>query len=374
MGHGSGGHFHSLNHISQEIGKNIPVSIVTIGPGFSPVLKKNRHFSQSIYFNGWSLFNLRSDIHQILKKNEPTIIHFFDINVYNIIKPLLPKKKYGLVVNKCGGPNPIEFPRVENLILFSGENKNWFKNQQKYIKTSIFLIPNRARQIELKSNKLINKPQDRFCFLRIARIGEAYIKSINDSIDLILSLRNDHNLEVCIYIIGTIQNENIYKILKERIKPHQGYIHLLTDEEYTQEASNMLYLADAVIATGRGIMEAASLKLPILTPAKNSSFPILINSENYVSFFTTNFSERNEASEYDVQNNMKEIIEAINNKTSYKNHSNFAYSIFEKFFNIKKVFEKYLEVYNQVDKKRISKFADFKLKLKSYYSFYINSK
>ena len=50
-GQGSGGHYHSLNHISNALGDELNVSIVSIGSKESPLLKTNQFFTKHLYFS-----------------------------------------------------------------------------------------------------------------------------------------------------------------------------------------------------------------------------------------------------------------------------------------------------------------------------------
>src|SRR5690554_1825731 len=108
---------------------------------------------------------------------------------------------------------------------------------------------------------------------------------------------------------------------------------MITDSKYTAKASDMLYLADAVIATGRGVMEAASLAKPILTPAKNADLPILVNQSNFKGFFDTNFSERNSVSDANLVTNISDIKKLVIDKEFYAKSSELSKDYFEEYFN-----------------------------------------
>lgn len=374
MGHGKGGHFHSLNHISQTLGEKMPVKIISIGPGRSDIIKQNPYFLKHIDISGTKIITFIKELKQVLSVFEPSIIHFFDISSYNVIRPIVSGNQYKFVVNKCGGPNPQDFPLVENLILFSEENKLWFKGKKRFRACEIYVIPNRTTACELTINPKIQKDSISFCFVRIARIGKYYIKSIQDSINLVETLKDNHNLKVKLYIIGTIQDNEVYKDLMGFIE-NKPEVVLITDDEYTKEASKMLYLADAVIATGRGIMEATSLGLPVLTPASNSKFPILIKKSNFQNFFNTNFSERNLAESFDLKHNMVDIIQLVSNQNYYKENSNYSLLLFKENFDVIKGADKYINVYKNslIKKNSFKRYSSWIIKLKSNYQFYIKS-
>lgn len=376
LGHGRGGHFHSLNHISSGIGEEIEVGICSVGPGNSDIINNNPYFISHFDFNGLNLYELKSKLKRTIKKFNPEIIHCFDVGVYNIFT-LLFSNKYKIVLNKCGGPNPIDYPFVQNLILFSEENKQWFINNPKFNKTQIEVIPNRVNK-SLSDNTLYHEKlpkEDAFCFVRIARIGIAYKKSIEESINLIDQLLKSNIKNVHLYIIGTIEDEGIANEIK--IKISNLPITLLTESQYTKRASDLLYVADAVIATGRGIMEATVMGLPVLTPTVNSDIPILVNENNFEGFFRTNFSQRNIATEESLTNNYKNICSLIENIEFSQKMREFSSSIFKIKFDLATGTIKYLEFYNntsKIEQQNVSFLKNIKFQLKTLLTFFKNAK
>lgn len=347
--HGRGGHFHSLNHISSVLSKENEVRIISIGPGKSSVLENNSNYFENTYFNGLNLTSLKRSIGKITKNYNPDIYHCFDIGSYNIIRLFISSKFNKLVVNKCGGPNPVKYPFVPNLVLFSVENLEWFNSNLKYQATNISLIPNRVKAISKPLNNLKNRFFDSqvFSFVRISRIGVTYLKGLIDSMNLVNELAVQNVGKIRLIIIGTIESHKVYDFLIGSNQFKQGNVVILTDEESTKEASNMLYLADAVIGTGRGLMESASLSLPVLAINSNGSYPVLLNENNFDYAFRTNFSERNIFQDYDESQNLKEIQRIITCKESYLASSVFSYSVFKKYFDLEIAKHKYLSVYKK---------------------------
>jgi len=372
-GHGSGGHYHSLNHISQSIGEQNEVKIISFGTGFSKILELNPNFSRHIFFNGCNILTLRNGIKKIIKTFQPEIFHCFDDSSYNIVRLLINSKKNKIILNKCGGPNYDFYPYAKNLILFSQENLNWFHRFKKFEDCNIHLIPNRVRGlIENKEVQQIHKNDNEFNFIRISRIGIEYKKSIFDSIHLINYLLSIGFYSVRLYVIGVVQNYTILREIEEHPLVDQKKVFLLTESNYTTEASKMLYLADAVIGTGRGLMEAASLGKPILTINSEDTYPVLLTSSNFMDAFKTNFSERNIFKSYDTSVNLKNIMKLISDKSFYFKQGFFAKKVFNEYFDIEKVSGAYLKVYQTAklgDRKILS---DFKPILRSWKWFYID--
>ena len=65
----------------------------------------------------------------------------------------------------------------------------------------------------------------------------------------------------------------------------------ITDER-VYKGSDLLSLGDCIIATGRSVMEAASLNKLILVPTKNQEFTVLLDEQNFEGLFHFNFSGR----------------------------------------------------------------------------------
>ena len=344
LGHGSGGHFHSLNHISRGMGIENNVKIVSIGPGFSPIISHNPFFDKHIYFKGFDFYSVCKKIKELIKIYQPDILHCFDDRCYNFIRLFCNPSKYKIIVNKCGGPNPKNYPFVNNLILFSQENFDWFEKNKKYAITQKKLIPNRVQALSVDNKFHPIEKRENFTFVIICRIGESYKKSIEDSINLIeiLKKKNIHSL---LYVIGVIEDDIIFEDFKNDKLVENKNVIFLTREEYTIEASKMLYLADAVIGTGRGFMEASSLAKPMLAINSKENVPYLITSDNFMDAFKTNFSERNVFDSVSSVKNIENICEMIKNKNSYNKLSEFSKKIFENYFDINKASKKYINFY-----------------------------
>lgn len=368
--HGRGGHAHSLNHISQEIGKDHDVKIISFGTGTSEIIKANPHFLCHVKFNGLNILKLKKTIKKEVQIFKPDIYHCFDSNCYNIIRTFISSSKNAIVLNKCGGPNPKNPPCVENLILFSHENLIWYQNQKKFKRTKIHLISNRVKPLALDQDfKPIKKKHGCFIFMRICRIGHAYKKSIEDSINLISSLLSKNCNNVKLYVVGVVENSLVLDAFNNHKLVNSGHVKFLTEEKLTNDASKMLYLANAVIGTGRGLMEAASLGIPILAINSNSNIPVLMTNETFFDAFQTNFSERNVFTQLDNHNNLENILKVINDPKTYNDASRFSKEVFNNYFNVELAADDYLKVYLSSKRGRGCMFFDAAIILRSFISF-----
>lgn len=367
MGHGMGGHFHSLDHISRQIAKSVNAKIISIGPGNSSVIRNNPLFAAHFNFSGLNFVSLRKKLKQFIDQYNPDVLHFFDDSSYNIVRTLLAVKKYKVIVNKCGGPNPKRYPHIENLVLFSIENLEWFKKQRKFQNKNIYLIPNRVEALlPEKAFQPIPKPTDEFVFMRICRIGAGYKKSIMDAINLIevLAARNISNVKL--YIIGVVEDTSLHRLLESHPLVKKKLLVVLSDNLYTNNASKMLYLADAVIGTGRGLMEAASLAMPILAINSVGTLPVLLTRDNFFDAFKTNFSERNIFTDTNHDVNLQKIEELVQSIDCNAEISKFSKEVFDKYFNIDKAEDAYSNVYSKAINGGNSLLIDAPLILRSF--------
>lgn len=351
----NGGHFHSLHHIANEIATQHDVQIVSVGSPFETIVNTNKNYYKHIDFNGKNLFNLFKVLNNIKQEINPEAVHFFDKHIYVLYQKLVFNNKAKFFVHVCGGQNPHNFPHVNYLILFSIENKIWFESQKKFSKTKIHLIPNRvhAIKLDLERQSIIKNPV--FSFVRISRIGTYYQKSLLASINLINKLTQD-GIECKLYIIGNVEDVFVLNTLKNSVLPNVDVVFLI-EKKYTSEASQMLYLADAVIATGRSIMEAMSLGLPVLTPLKNIDLPTLVTKDNFETLFFTNFSERNFLKDKDENDIYLEIISLIKNQELQKSFGIESKIYFKKNFDLKSVIQEYNGMYRRANENREKKFV-----------------
>jgi glycosyltransferase involved in cell wall biosynthesis len=144
----------------------------------------------------------------------------------------------------------------------------------------------------------------------------------------------------------------------------------LTQNKYTQEASKMLYLADAVIGTGRGLMEAASLKKPLLGINSRGSVPCIIDADTFFDAFKTNFSERNTFNDKHIDNDFDKITKMIGNVDYYNELSNFSDSVFSKYFDIEQSADLYLNFYKNCQYGNNKLKDDFLIVLRNFRHFY----
>lgn len=357
-GNAVGGHFHSLDQISKEIARGHKVRLVSLGANPSPVISQNPHFLEHITIIGKikGIVALNRALKQIISDFNPGMIHCFDTASLNRLLVLPATFPYPLVMNKCGGPNPFgkNYQHASALVVFSAENYQWFTNNKNYKKEDIFLIPNRVEKLDYlprEQRKEIKDP-GKITFLRITRIGGAYEKTLLDTFRMIEELKE--NYPVQLIVVGKIQKEERFAYFQQEAEKRKLPVQFITDER-AGKASDFLYLADFVIGTGRSFMEALSLGLPVLTPAKNADWPILVNKRNFDVFFSTNFSERNLADPFSLESNKNEIIRLLNHKNAYGMAKEEADQLFDVNLGTRHILEKYGKLYDLLTKRPVKK-------------------
>lgn len=348
VGHGKGGHFHSLNTIANEVGKTENVHVINIGFKSSEVLDKSNYKYSFIPFNGFNFLDALFKIKKIVKELNPRAIHAFDVEAFAFSRLISKSRGQNSYLNKCGGPNPKKYyPIADCLILFSKENETYFLTHNRYKKTKIAVIANRVKPVKIDAARVKLFYQQygvsELSILRIARIGKHYHNSITQAINLIRWLK-DQGLSVRLIVIGTIQSQDIYNLILDDIKSKnlENDIIIDTSDIFTHNASELLEVGDIIVGTGRNFMEACSLNKMLLVPYKDSKYPLLVTEVNFQAIFETNFSPRTQISNFNEAENLKNIINRINDGNLPPSQT-----WFELFFNVKGGVDLYKGLYTK---------------------------
>lgn len=359
VGHGKGGHFHSLNTIANAIGYSQKVHVINIGYKPSEVLDKTNYNLTYVKFNGYNFIAAYLKIKRLIKQLQPDAIHAFDVESFAFSRLFSKQLIQASFLNKCGGPNPKKyFPKADQLILFSAENKTYFQNNPKYKDTTLTLIPNRVKRVEVDNDRIRQFYEKhgpaQLSLLRIARIGKHYHKSITQAINLLQWLKAN-GLEIRLIIIGTIQSDAVYQAIVEDIKSKKLEQHVILEisDLFTYNASGLLDVGDLIIGTGRNFMEASSLNKMLLVPYKDSDYPLLVTRANFKQIFDTNFSPRTQVTDYDSHENLI----AIKNHLCTKESDN-SITWFNEYFDIEKGVEAYKNLYLKSNTPKKSKHLD----------------
>ncbi|WP_163381061.1 glycosyltransferase family 4 protein [Cyclobacterium sp. SYSU L10401] len=358
QGKAAGGHFNSLHQVSLEMAKSCEVKIVMLGKVLSPVLNENPYLLKHITLGHSIIDIIRLNIrfNQIFKTFQPEVIHCFDTNSLNRCLLSTATRKIPLILNKCGGPNPLRknYYHADAIVVFSIENQQWYFDNENYTSDSIFLIPNRVRALDFLPDNLqeVKADPDKITFVRVSRLGGAYEMTLLQTFNLIEKLNKKFPVEF--FVIGRITNQEKFNKHVKEGKRRRLPVHYITDHR-AAKGSNFLYLADFVVGTGRSFMEATSLGIPSLAPAKNADIPILIDENNVERFLATNFSERSIAKANEETNTLKAIQELGKDDSAYQRHQKKTKHFFYELFGTEKINQKYTAVYDYVLSKPTSR-------------------
>jgi hypothetical protein len=356
-GGGNGGHNHSLNHISKAISQRAEIKIISVGLTEVNVLKNNKNYLGKFDFKWTNIFTLNKKFKTLFTLFNPDVIHCFDGSSALLLmaQPVLFKKK--VIYTKCGGPNERASIAqvVSDVVLFSKENYMSYDKNKRFKNTDLHLIPNRIIKVSLfkDDERAFKKDITKFNFVRVARIGKSYFSSIKEAINLVAEVQQKNiKKSVKLYLIGKIESEEIYVELQAYAEEKVIEVVFITND-LTNEASRLLYLADAVIGTGRGVMEAMSLGIPTFVPVKGKSIPCLLRESNFNDFFNTNFSPRGFILNFDESIEIDFCLNIINNQNIYDEISLFSENIAQSRFVVNnEVVEKYLNIYKNVKEKK----------------------
>jgi len=359
VGHGKGGHFHSLNTIANAMGETENVHVINFGVQASEVLDNKNYKLTFINFNGYNFLPAYFSIKKHIKTLQPDAIHAFDVESFAFSRLFSRGRGQASFLNKCGGPNPKKyFPIAHNLVLFSKENKAYFENKERYNASVLTLIPNRVRPIQLSQTRIdefyAKHGKAELSLLRIARIGKHYHTSISQSINLV-SWLIAKGLNVRLIVIGTIQSKTNYEAIIDEIKSKklEDNVIVETSDKFTYNASELLDVGDVIIGTGRNFMEASSLNKMLLVPYKDADYPLLVTNGNFEAIFATNFSPRTQVPDFNEEANLEDIYNALKNEDKMV-----SISWFESYFNVKNGVDMYKNIYLNQDLSKKSNLID----------------
>lgn len=349
--HGRGGHVHSLMTTVHEVAKYHNCDIYAIGNGCDSTIKQSPYYCGAILVQGYNLSSIKRNVDHQIKWNTYDVIHFFDSASYLCLAthPKLESKR--VVLTLCGGPNNFFYPYCQHQIVFSSENFQWFQSYNKNVlpPQKMLLFP--ARVTKSQARKVINNQvynfQDpsQFTFVKIARIGRFYYKSIKQSINLIKELVKRDTFSVRLLIVGVVESADYYVKLRKLAK---GYpIQFITESCYTKSAVDFFSIANIGIATGRGVMESLANDIPTMVANANRDFPALITTDTLKELFNKNFSERTYSSTLD-ETTLKRINQLVSCKSIYRDACIEAGDIFHNYFDLEGNIFKLIEFYDSV--------------------------
>lgn len=336
---GLGGHYYSLVTTATALSRKYNVHIVNLGERVSPVIEKSGLPYTHVFSNFRNQLSVTRNLIQIISGIRPDVIHAFDQTSYMLSFHAAWIKKIPLVVTKCGGPTNPKYPYSNNLIVYTKEDLTFFNSRYTSDQNQVVLIPNRVipfgqdtERISSLQNKL--HLEQKRVVLRIGRIDPFYYETSKQCINLIKELHNLDDSFVLLFVGNIVDRQTMQNMLHDA----QGcdFIHFVTDRDYTLNAKELIDIAEIVVGTGRGFMEACSRGKKMMAPNVGQAFPILVDQENFDKVFYYNFSERYHE---DKETKIDDILVKLNTVTPDS-------SIwFERYFSYKKIEPLYTAFY-----------------------------
>lgn len=294
---GNGGHYYSLRELSTTFASAWPetvVQILCIGDIDPPPLRDCAVAVTRVSFAGVSPMQFVRAVIRSGVEFGPSHVHSFDNKSHFFGRMIARQADAKVYLTKPGGPNPGPyFPYAPDVICFSRENLDNLAPRPWLSGARFHFIPQRVskpRPDALRVAELSQLVGEGPILLRICRIGGYYRAAMKQTLALGRLLRS-HDIPTKTVILGTLEDKSVLDELQAMATPEDYFI---TDPRFTRNAAELIPIAQAVVGTGRGLVEAALLGKPVFTPLASSETPVLVTPENWRELAATNFSERNQ--------------------------------------------------------------------------------
>lgn len=362
---GLGGHYYSLVTTATALRDKYKVHIINLGEKSSPVIESTDIPYTHVYSNFRNQLSVTRKIVHIVKQQQAAVIHAFDQVSYMLSFHAAWRTKTPLVATKCGGPVKTNYPYINNLVVFTREDQQFFNTRINSSETQVALIPNRVIPFEQDTKRIASLRDElnlngRRVILRIGRVDPFYYETAKQCINFTKALHKFDSSFVLVLIGNIVDTKTMEQMLHDAAGC--DYIHFVTDRKYTLNAKELIDVAEIVVGTGRSFMEACSKGKKMMAPNIGNEYPVLVTSENFDDIFYYNFSER-----YKEKNNSN--INEILNKLNDEELNSFRW--FEHFFSYSMIEPLYSAFYSTLKPTRYCKI--FKSTIKNLVSWWYHS-
>lgn len=343
---GYGGHYYSLKTLIDALPATTMWHVVLIGGLRSPLFHEDDPKVDYIDFNGSNLGTASVRVCEVIRSFQPDVIHSFDAGSFLFARYAAMKLKTGVVLTKCGGPNPKwYYPASKHLITYSRENQEHFEKRRRRSHRSTYFMPARVVRVEPDFTRVaaLREMHDKngTTIMRIGRICRQYERGLLQMIKLIKRLRRDgigaHGI-----IIGTVQDMSTYKKVMEA---GGSVVSVYTEDEFTRKASQLYPVADAVIGTGRSLMEASAFGKFLMSPMSIGDIPVAVTEGNFMDLERTNYSNRNSLANYDEEANYNVIRRVLTDREAMSDAQLFSKRLFDR-YNIRNAIPALMRIYD----------------------------
>ena len=290
-----GGHYYSCATLARALSsEEVRTSALSIGHFAPGGLHHSLPDALHVGFTGLPTPATWRALEGHVRRLRPTHLHAFDLPGALVARLLALRFRLPVVITKPGGVNEYT-PRARDVVAFSGENFEDLARRYKGHDVRLHLIPNRILPVEPDPERIAalraRLGHDRPIILRIARFAPEYLTSIRQTAalarDLSASGQPCHAV-----IVGGAQAPPVAAEVRALAGPD---VTVLEEPQFTRNAAALLPVADLVVGTGRGFMEAAVQGRILMTTMAGLRYPLLVDESNFEGLFKTNFSPRNQA-------------------------------------------------------------------------------
>ncbi|MCJ8145067.1 hypothetical protein MKI84_19260 [Ancylobacter sp. A5.8] len=357
---GIGGHYRSMKTIATAYSaenSEDAVKMINVG-SIDPIALRGSDIDyRHVVFENWNYISIKNIVDELLKENA-THIHVFDKIAFLLANEVAERSGCRVYITKPGGPRPrMYYPAADNIFVFSQEDVDYFYNRAKFKNSNIHYLPQRVLAPSLKGAGAMDLAREvgvgRLKIFRIARISHVYLKSILGTLKLAAESRA-RGVDASAVIIGYIQDKEAYD---QVVAAADKSDFVFVDLKYTKNASDFLPAADVVVATGRGVMEAAMLGKPIFCPISNDDMPLPMRADTFKLLFDRNFSGRSVAPD-DMIVQCREEYSKLAEPAHVAELGAFSKKMADEFFDVVKVIPKYREIYDFSTKCSSISFSD----------------
>lgn len=286
-----GGHYYSLKVISEAMSQHNEVLTLAIMPKESPVINSYNHRHEYIFSAGKTTKQLIKKLMDFVRREKPDVLHSMDTPAHLMAKKVSQKTGTPLILTKAGGPpSRHSYPYSKDIVLFTRDDYEHYKKNPMLRRARLHLMPNRANPPVINEARFSEMPsmEGFFNVMTINRFEGVKRSTIIQTINFVEYLRQ-HSVRARAIIIGRRGHEPLLAEVRSKLDKDDL---VFTEEPYIVSASEYLPLADAVVAVGRGAMEALGYGKPVFCPSSTDGFPFLLDDATIELALASNFTER----------------------------------------------------------------------------------
>lgn len=293
-GKGTGGHHFSLRDLTARMRAHADVHIAVVADRFPPSLEG----VPDTTWLPWGALRGTATLGGLLglvRRFRPTHLHSYDPLALQLTRLVSLWTRLPLVHTTCGGPTPRRnVPRNRDVILFSEENRSALAANPRMAGCRLHLIASRVNPVQVDPARvealrahLALRPDEQVV-LRINRFVHNYLPAMEQALALGRLMR-EGGQPTRVVLLGSIGDADVASALAERAEAGVSLVH---DATFTHNAAALLPIADVVLGTGRGLMEAACLGRVVFAPVADRQMPALLAADTVDALAHANFSPR----------------------------------------------------------------------------------